>query len=86
MLKLELSSDGERTTLRLIGRVQSAHLSEITEQMGMGGPNVILDLEDVTIVDVDAVRFLCTCERRGTQLLNCPAYVREWISREAERT
>jgi len=34
MLKLELSSDGERTTLRLIGRVQSAHLSEITEQMG----------------------------------------------------
>jgi len=86
MLKLELSSDGERTTLRLIGRVQSAHLSEITEQMGMGGPNVILDLEDVTIVDVDAVRFLCTCERQGTQLVNCPPYVREWISREAERT
>jgi len=38
MLKLELSSDGERTTLRLIGRVQLAHLSEITEQMGSGGP------------------------------------------------
>ena len=86
MLKLELSSDGERTALRLIGRVQSAHLSEIAEQMGIGGPKVILDLEDVTIVDVDVVRFLCTCEREGTQLLNCPPYVREWISREAERT
>jgi hypothetical protein len=86
MLKLELSSDGARTALRLIGRVQSAHLSEIAEQMGIGGPKVILDLEDVTIVDVDVVRFLCTCEREGTQLLNCPPYVREWISREGERT
>ncbi len=86
MLKLELSSDGGRTTLRLIGRVQSTHLGEITAQIGMGGPKVTLDLEDVTIVDVDVVRFLCTCEREGTQLLNCPPYVREWISREGERT
>ena len=30
MLKLERSSDGERTTLRLIGRVRSEHLGEIT--------------------------------------------------------
>ena len=86
MLKLELSSDGERTTLRLIGRVQLAHLSEITEQMGAGGPKVILDLEDVTIVDVDVVRFLGTCEKEGTELVNCPPYVREWILREGERT
>jgi hypothetical protein len=85
MLKLELSSDGERTTLRLIGRVRSAHLSEVTDQMGMGGPKVSLDLGDLTIVDVDVVRFLCTCERGGTQLLNCPPYIREWISREGER-
>ncbi len=86
MLKLELSSDGERTTLRLIGRVQSAHLSEITEQMGIGGPRVTLDLEDVTIVDVDVIRFLGICEREGTQLLHCPPYVHEWILREGERT
>ena len=84
MLKLERSSDGERTTIRLIGRVQSAHLDEITDQMGLGGPKVTLDLEDITIVGVDVVRFLGTCEREGTQLLNCPSYVREWISREGE--
>ena len=86
MLKLERSSDGERTTIRLIGRVRSAHLSQITDQMGMAGPKVTLDLEDVTLVDVDVVRFLCACERGGTQLLHCPPYVREWISREGERT
>jgi len=85
MLKLERSSDGERITLRLIGRVQSAHLSEIAGQMGMSGAKVTLDLEDVTIVDVHVVRFLGGCEREGTQLLHCPPYVREWISREGER-
>jgi hypothetical protein len=51
----------------------------------MVGPKVTLDLENVTIVDIDVVRFLGTCEREGTQLLHCPPYVREWISREGER-
>ena len=86
MFKLERSSDGERTTLRLIGRVRSEHLGEISAQMGAGGPKVTLDLEDVTIVDVDVVRFLGACERQGSQLLDCPLYVREWISREGART
>ena len=85
MLKLERSSDGERTTLRLIGRVRSEHLGEIADQMGASGPKVTLDLEDATIVDLDVVRFLGACERKGTRLLDCPPYVREWISREGER-
>jgi hypothetical protein len=84
MLKLERRSDGERIHIRLIGRVQSEHLTEIMNQMG--GPKVTLDLEEVTIVDIDVVRFLGTCEKEGTQLLHCPPFVREWISREGERT
>ena len=86
MLKLERRSDGERTNIRLIGRVQSEHLTEIMNQMGMRGPKVTLDLEDVTIVDLEVVHFLGTCEKEGTKLLHCPPFVREWISREDERT
>ena len=82
MLKLERKVDGERTTLRLIGRAQSEHLGEITKQMGKAGPKVALDLEEVTIVDVEVVRFLGTCEKQGAELLHCPAFIREWISRE----
>ena len=82
MLKLERSSDGERTTIRLIGRARSEHLGEIVNQIGSCGPNVTLDLEEVTVVDVDVVRFLGTCEKEGTELLHCPPYIREWISRE----
>ena len=82
MLKLERSSKGERTTIRLIGRARSEHLGEITNQLGSCGPNVTLDLEEVTVVDVHVVRFLGTCEKEGTELLRYPPYIREWISRE----
>ena len=82
MLKLERLSDGERTTIRLIGRAQSKHLGEIANQMGSGGSNGVLDLEEVTVVDVKIVRFLGSCEREGTELLHCPPYIREWISRK----
>jgi hypothetical protein len=85
-LKLERSLEGDRITIRLIGRVQSAHLDEISDQMARAGSEVGLDLEDVTIVDVEVVLFLGTCERNGTPLLHCPRYVREWISREGERS
>jgi hypothetical protein len=37
MLKLEQFSDEERITVRLIGRVRSEHLNEITNQMGSRG-------------------------------------------------
>ena len=84
MLKLERSSDGERTTIRLIGRAQSEHLGEITKQMGSCGSKVTLDLEEVTVVDVHVARFLGTCEKEGTELLHCPPYIREWISREQQ--
>ena len=67
MLKLERSSDRERTTIRLIGRARSEHLDEITKQMGSCRPEVTLDLEEVTVVDVDVVRFLGT-RVRGKEL------------------
>lgn len=73
MLKLERFSDGERITVRLIGRARSEHLDEITNQMGSCGPNVTLDLEEVTVVDLEVVRFLGSCEREGTELLHCLA-------------
>jgi len=85
MLKLERNSDGERTIIRLIGRARSEHLGEIINEVGSCGPKVTLDLEEVTIVDVHVVRFLGTCEEEGTELLHCPLYIREWISREQQQ-
>jgi len=43
---------------------------------------ITLDLKELTLVDQDAVRFLERCETDNIQLKNCPAYIREWITRE----
>jgi hypothetical protein len=83
-LKLEWGSNGDRPTLRLIGNVRSEDLEGIADELGTCGRGAALDLEEVTVVGVEVIRFLGECERQGTELLRCPAYVREWISREGE--
>jgi hypothetical protein len=80
--KIERGRDGARSTIRLIGFVKSEHLREIAHELEIGGPCAALDLEGVTVVGINVVRFLGQRERQGTELLHCPAYVREWISRE----
>jgi anti-anti-sigma regulatory factor len=80
MFKIEKLSEGTRTIfLRLIGRIRLEHLEELKAQLGDDGPRIKLDLDEVTLVDLDVVRFLRACEIDGIQLVNCSPYVREWI-------
>ena len=83
-LRIEQTSDGQTTTLRLIGQFHLEHLEAVKEQMQGGGPRTVLDLDEVTLVDLHVVRFLGRCEQEGTELLHCPLYIREWISREQQ--
>ena len=83
-LKIEKYSDGYCATIRLIGRMRAEHLEELEKQIRESGPAIALDLEEVTLVDVEVVRFLGTCEARGATLLNCPPYIRDWISKERD--
>ena len=82
MLRIEKESGGHTTRLRLSGRVQSADIDEIWAQMDDDAIRIILDLDEVTLVDVEVVRFLSDCEDGGVVLVHCPLYVREWIIRE----
>ena len=81
-LKIERHFAERTTTLRLIGHLRWEHLEALHEQMRGSGTQVVLDLEQVTLVDVDAVRFLGSCESDGVMLLHCSRYIREWIRRE----
>jgi hypothetical protein len=81
-LKIAKTFDGQRTTLRLSGRIQSANVEDIREEMTGNAETIVLDLEEVTLVDVDVVRFLGTREGEGVELVNCSAYIRDWIFRE----
>jgi anti-anti-sigma regulatory factor len=79
---LRIEWDSDRVVLRLIGRVESDHVGELREQVRAHQAKILFDLEEVTLVDVSAVRFFVTCEADGVQLLNCPPYVRAWMERE----
>jgi len=83
-LKIEKYSAGDSTTIRLIGRMRAEHLEELEKQIRESGPAIILDLEEVTLVDVEIVRFLGTCETRGVTLLNCSPYISDWIGKERD--
>ena len=82
MLRIERDSDGCVTTLRISGRIQSDCIVNIQSDMNDGSTRKILDLTEITLVDIAVVRFLISCENEGVELVQCPPYVREWIVRE----
>ena len=83
MLRIEKESDGHTTILRLVGRIQSVNIGNIRAQMDDENVRILMDLGEVTLVNVEVVRFLSDCEDEGgIVLLNCPPYIREWILRE----
>ena len=83
-MKIEKDSYSGTTTIRLIGRFQSEHIGELKKQLWENGPQFVLDLNEVTLVDVDVVRFLAVCETDGVKIVHCSQYIQEWMIRERE--
>jgi anti-anti-sigma regulatory factor len=84
-LRIETAADRHKTIIRLSGRLQSEHLDELKMQVDSEQSPIALDLEGVTLVDSEVVRFLNACEESGVELLHCWPYIREWMSRENAR-
>jgi hypothetical protein len=83
MLRIVRSVVAGTTTLAVSGRIGPQELPElrrtVEERVTHG---VVLDLGELSLVDVEAVRFLIRCETQGVRIARCPAYVREWMARE----
>ena len=84
-LRIEKDSNGQRTTIRLIGRMQREHIEELKAQIKAGGTSVTLDLNEVSLVDLEVIRFLATCQTEGISLVHCSRYIHNWISKERDR-
>ena len=84
MLKIEKDTGGCVTKLRLSGRIQSDQIASIRSEIDGNCTTTILDLSEVTLVDLGVVRFLVSCEDDGIELVQCPPYVREWMLRERD--
>jgi anti-anti-sigma regulatory factor len=85
VLKIERVSDGPDTVLHLSGRIESENVQDLKAQIDGSTHSIELDLEQVRIVDLDAVHFLAVCETKGIKLRRCPQYVRQWILSEKPR-
>jgi hypothetical protein len=79
----DVRADG--TTIHLIGRMRAEHVQHVRAEIAAGRAPAALDLDEVTLADVDAVRFLVAAEREGIALHHCAPFIREWMTREADR-
>jgi hypothetical protein len=85
MLKIQRTGNGD-VVLAISGCLRAGNLGELSTLLGaerrLGG--LVLDLKDLVVVDADAVRLLCACERDGVLLRNCPRYVSAWMTCERD--
>jgi anti-anti-sigma regulatory factor len=80
MLRTRRTANGQ-VLFTLSGRIETEDIKQLQELLAAeaSGRQLVLDLRDVTLVNVDAVKFLGRCEADGTKLENCPLHVRKWI-------
>ena len=84
-IRIEKETHRLKTMIRVSGRLQSKHLDELKTQLEGAQSRTALDLNGVTLVDVEIVRFLNACEKDGVELLHCWPYIQEWMIREKGR-
>ena len=82
MLRIERFFD-RAVVFSLSGRIQIEDVAELQRLVSLeaAGQNIAFDLQDVTLVDRDAMKFLACWESEGIRLENCLAYVRDCIDR-----
>jgi anti-anti-sigma regulatory factor len=83
MLRIRRSSNGQ-VVFTLSGQMDEEQIAELETliRSEAKGRHIVLDLKDLTLVGREAISFLRQCEADNIQLKNCPAYIREWITRE----
>ena len=82
-MTLRITRDSDRPeVLKLTGRIRSRDLAEVKAEMRRDHKISAIDIEEVTLVDLDAVRFLACSEKAGVAVVNGSAYIRDWVAQE----
>ena len=68
--------------LFISGCVTGEHVDMLRDVLEQESGGVAIDLKNVLLVDREAVKLLALREAHGTELRNCPPYIREWVTRE----
>jgi anti-anti-sigma regulatory factor len=83
MLRIERAFNNG-VVFSLSGRIDAESVGELRRLLSLetAGYPIALNLQEVTMVGRDAVRFLAQSESEGVELKDCPAYIRGWINAE----
>ena len=84
-LRIEQITHDSETIFTLIGRITSPDVQQLKAEIAEARNRVTLDLQQVWLVDLDAVHFLAAAEQHGIHLRRLPQYVRAWILQEKPR-
>jgi hypothetical protein len=68
--------------LHISGTITGQHVDTLRNVLQQEAGALAIDLKNVSLVDRDAVQLLALSEESGTELRNCPAYVRKWVAQE----
>jgi hypothetical protein len=72
--------------LFISGRITGEHVDMLRGVLEQELRGFAIDLKHVLLVDREAVKLLALRETNGTELRNCPPYIREWVTRERAET
>ena len=67
--------------IRVSGRIAKQDVDTLRNVIEDETSAIAMDLENVDLVDREAVKFLAQREINGTVLRNCSPYIREWVTR-----
>jgi anti-anti-sigma regulatory factor len=81
--RIDRRSTEKGVVLQISGRIAGEDLEVVRTALD-GRRVAAIDLADVELVDREAVRLLAQTEAEGIELRSCPAYIREWITKERE--
>ena len=82
---MTLRIDRIQERVRLSGEFRSEHVHQVKTEIDECGSPTVLDLEEVDLIDVEAIHFLNSCEEQGVSVLNASAYIKKWMVQERER-
>lgn len=81
-LRIKRPCENDQTRICLSGALQSAHLANLRSEIMRFGQPATLDLDEVSVIDIDGIRFLNECQAQGIAVVNCAPYIRQWMVQE----
>jgi hypothetical protein len=86
MVKMQPSADEAGVIFTLSGRIQGDYVAALQRRCALesAGRLLVLEVQEVTLLDRNAVPFRARCEADGRTLAHGPASIRRWIVRERD--